>query len=85
MAIKREHSEEARGHAGCREARKKLADACGPPLEPAYVFAAGADAGRIAATRPACILTYIHGKLGKDAIVYTYLKCKVVVVAHGHS
>jgi len=45
------HSTSQSLHAGCR----KKTD--GPPLEPAYDFAADADTSRTAATRPAFILT----------------------------
>jgi hypothetical protein len=41
---------------GLPQSTQKIADACGPPLEAAYAFAAGADAGQAAATRPAFIL-----------------------------
>jgi hypothetical protein len=41
------------------ESARKIADARGPPREPAYTLAASAAAGRTAATRPACIHNYI--------------------------
>jgi hypothetical protein len=51
-----------RRHVGCRVARKEIAAACGQPRWPASHHAAGADAGRAAATRPACMYIQWFGK-----------------------
>ena len=59
-----EHGED--GNAGCRKRRKKHAAVCGPPHTPAMELAARADAGRVAANRPACKYSWYW--IGDDLI-----------------
>jgi hypothetical protein len=66
-------------YAGCRDARKNLADTYGPPLEPVYyAFAAGADARRI------CLhpLSYHHGRIPEFAFLLKLLKEKHLLNLH---